>query len=94
MEFKFNHFNFNVKNLDESLKFYSEALGLTEVRRKASSDGDFILAFLSDGSGSFSLELSANFISPLKLRIWKPLSKSTVRWAASAMKTRTWGSIS
>ena len=58
MEFNFNHFNFNVKNLDESLKFYSEALGLTEVRRKASSDGDFVLAFLSDGSGSFSLELT------------------------------------
>ena len=26
--FTFNHFNFNVKNLDTSLKFYKEALGL------------------------------------------------------------------
>lgn len=34
MEYKFNHFNFNVKNLDESIKFYNEALGLKEIRRK------------------------------------------------------------
>lgn len=26
--FTFNHFNFNVKNLEDSLRFYDEALGL------------------------------------------------------------------
>ena len=43
MEYKFNHFNFNVKNLDESIKFYNEALGLKEIRRKEASDGTFSL---------------------------------------------------
>ena len=32
--FHFNHFNFNVLNLEKSLQFYQEALGLHEVRRK------------------------------------------------------------
>lgn len=58
MEYRFNHFNFNVKNLDESIKFYSEALGLNEIRRKSAKDGSFTIAFLSDGSGTFSLELT------------------------------------
>ena len=30
----FNHFNFNVSDLDKSLAFYKEALGLEPVRRK------------------------------------------------------------
>ena len=33
--FAFNHFNFNVKNMEESLKFYDEALGLKPVRLRA-----------------------------------------------------------
>ncbi len=57
MDYKFNHFNFNVKNLDESIKFYNEALGLREIRRKEASDGSFTIAFLGAGSGNFSLEL-------------------------------------
>ena len=32
--FAFNHFNFNVLDLDRSLKFYDEALGLKPVREK------------------------------------------------------------
>ena len=37
--FSFNHFNFNVSDLDKSLAFYREALGLTEVRRTVAEDG-------------------------------------------------------
>lgn len=55
MEYKFNHFNFNVKNLDESIKFYNEALGLKEIRRKEASDGSFTIVFMGDGSGTFFL---------------------------------------
>lgn len=55
MEYKFNHFNFNVKNLDESIKFYNEALGLKEIRRKEASDGSFTIVFMGDGSGTFLL---------------------------------------
>ena len=34
--FTFNHFNFNVLDLNKSMEFYSKALGLKEVRRKDS----------------------------------------------------------
>lgn len=56
--FKFNHFNFNVLDLEKSLKFYKEALGLGEVRRKEAEDGSYKLVYLGDGEGHFSLELT------------------------------------
>ena len=59
MTFTFAHNNFNVLDLDKSLAFYKEALGLTEVRRVAAEDGSFILVYLGDASGSaYSLELT------------------------------------
>ena len=39
MKFTFAHNNFNVIDLDKSLKFYEEALGLKEVRRKDATTG-------------------------------------------------------
>jgi lactoylglutathione lyase len=56
--FKFNHFNFNVLDLERSLKFYDEALGLKPVREKEASDGSFKLVFVGDGKSDFSLELT------------------------------------
>ena len=50
MKFTFAHNNFNVIDLDKSLKFYEEALGLKEVRRKEAADGSFILVYLGDDS--------------------------------------------
>ena len=58
MKFEFNNFNFNVFDLEKSMNFYKEALGLTEVKRKESSDGSFILVYLGDGVTDFSLELT------------------------------------
>ena len=56
---KFNHFNFNVLDLDRSLAFYKEALNLSPVREKEASDGSFKLIFLGDEAGSpFQLELT------------------------------------
>ena len=57
--FAFNHFNFNVSDLDKSLQFYKDALGLEEVRRKEASDGSFTIVFLGDGKTGFRLELTA-----------------------------------
>jgi len=54
--FTFNHFNFNVKDLDASLKFYKEALGLEPV--KVSDKENFTLVFLGDGKTGFRLELT------------------------------------
>jgi len=59
MKYYFQHFNFNVLDLEKSMKFYEEALGLTESRRRVAEDGSFILVFLKDNCGSpFELELT------------------------------------
>ncbi len=58
MKFTFAHNNFNVIDLEKSLKFYEEALGLTEVRRKEASDGSYIIVFLGDGTSAHKLELT------------------------------------
>ena len=49
----FNHFNFNVTDLDKSIQFYRDALGLETVRRKEAEDGSFIIVFLGDGETDF-----------------------------------------
>ena len=58
MKFKFIHNNFNVMDLEKSLAFYREALGLEEVRRVNGPDGQFILVYLGDGTTSHTLELT------------------------------------
>ena len=54
--FTFNHFNFNVKDLEKSLKFYKEALSLEPV--KINDQPDFTLVYLGDGKTGFRLELT------------------------------------
>ena len=58
MQFTFAHNNFNVRDLDRSLAFYQEALGLSEVRRISPDDGSFIIVYLSDGKSAHQLELT------------------------------------
>ena len=58
MQFKLVHTNLNVLDLEKSLKFYKEALGLAEIRRKTAQDGSFTIVFLSDGTGGGELELT------------------------------------
>lgn len=58
MKFTFNHFNFNVVDLDRSISFYEKALGLSVKRTKEASDGRFILTFLEDRETQFTLELT------------------------------------
>ena len=53
---KFNHFNFNVLDLDRSIAFYREALGLEIVREKVRPD--FKLVFLGEKYTEFQLELT------------------------------------
>lgn len=48
--FRFAHNNLNVFDLDKSLNFYREALGLQEVNRIGG--GDFTIVYLGDAHGS------------------------------------------
>jgi len=61
---KFDHYNFNVLDLEKSIAFYEKALGLKVSHQKKAEDGSFILTYLTDGSTGFSLELTW-------LREWK-----------------------
>lgn len=56
MNFKMVHENYNVSNLETSLKFYEEALGLKEVRRNAQED--FIIVYIANEQSDFELELT------------------------------------
>lgn len=58
MNFKMVHENYNVADLDKSLKFYREALGLTEKRRKTADDGSFIIVYVGNDEADFELELT------------------------------------
>ena len=55
---RFDHFNFNVLDLERSLKFYSQALDLKPVEEKNAEDGSFRLVYLGDGESDFRLELT------------------------------------
>ena len=55
---EFNHFNFNVLDLEKSIAFYKEAIGLSVVREKEASDGSFKIVYLGDGRTGFNLELT------------------------------------
>ena len=56
--FTFNHYNYNVLDLEKSMAFYAAALGLKEVRRKEAPDGSWKLVYLGDGKSDFTLELT------------------------------------
>jgi len=54
----FDHFNINVVDLEKSIAFYKEALGLKEKHRKEADDGSFTLVYLTDQVTGFLLELT------------------------------------
>ena len=58
MKFTFAHNNINVVDLDKSIAFYREALGLEVLRGKTASDGSFRLVFMGDGVTNHQLELT------------------------------------
>jgi lactoylglutathione lyase len=58
VKFKFAHFNFNVLDLQKSIQFYQDALGLTVKRSKEAADGSYIITFLEDRESDFYLELT------------------------------------
>ena len=63
MKTRFLHNNINVLNLGRSIKFYEEALGLKEVRRKETPS--FTLVYLGDG-GQTPHELELTWLKERK----------------------------
>jgi len=58
MKAKYIHTNINVLDLDKSLKFYEQALGLKEKRRYNHSEGRFTLVYLTDEQSEIEIELT------------------------------------
>ncbi|NLV88487.1 MAG: lactoylglutathione lyase [Tissierellia bacterium] len=61
MKYKFLHTCIRVMDLEKSLKFYTEALGLKETRRKDFPEDEFTLVYLSDEDGLYEVELTYNY---------------------------------
>jgi lactoylglutathione lyase len=58
LKFKMYHNNFNVLDLERSLKFYEEALGLKVVREIDDPEGSYKLRFLANDQSDHQLELT------------------------------------
>jgi len=56
---KLAHTMIRVKDLDATLDFYTDFIGLTEVRRKEIGD-EATLIFLTDAAESYTIELTVN----------------------------------
>lgn len=55
---KLDHFNINITDIERSLKFYKEALGLEVLKQKKAPDDSFILTYIGHPDGPVSLELT------------------------------------
>ena len=99
----FQHFNFNVLDLDKSQTFYKNALDLEVVREYVPEDGSFELVYLGDGKTSFQLELTwlrdrtepynlgeCEFHLAFVTTTTRGSTPGTRRWDASATRTPTW----
>lgn len=58
---KFLHTMIRVRNIEESLDFYINKLGLIEVNRKEVPQGKFTLIFLATAIGEAEIELTYNW---------------------------------
>lgn len=61
MAVKMLHTCIRVMDLEKSLKFYREALGLVETRRKDFPEHKFTLVYLSNEIGGYEIELTYNY---------------------------------
>lgn len=58
MKFHFNHFNVNVSDVERSMTFYREALGLEKVGEIDHPDKGYTITYLSAPGENFRLELT------------------------------------
>ncbi|MGL5414094.1 MAG: lactoylglutathione lyase [Clostridium sp.] len=61
MTVKMLHTCIRVKDLEASLKFYKDGLGLVETRKKDFPEHKFTLVYLSNVQGGYEIELTYNY---------------------------------
>ncbi|MDF2613030.1 MAG: Glyoxalase/bleomycin resistance protein/dioxygenase [Clostridia bacterium] len=61
MQYKMLHTCLRVMDLEKSLMFYKNALGLKEVKRKDFKEHKFTLVFLTDETKAYEVELTYNY---------------------------------
>lgn len=61
MQYKMLHTCLRVMDLEKSLAFYKDALGLMEVNRKDFKEHQFTLVFLTDEAQAYEIELTYNY---------------------------------
>ena len=61
MSIKMLHTCIRVMDLEKSLEFYKNALGLVETRRKDFPEHKFTLVYLSDVPGGYEVDLTYNY---------------------------------
>lgn len=58
MNFKAVHNNYNVFELEKSMRFYETALGLHETGRIAPEDGSFLIVYMGNSQSEHLVELT------------------------------------
>ena len=58
---KYLHTMIRVQNLESTLDFFINKLGMMEIRRRESPEGRFTLVFLATGPGESTIELTYNW---------------------------------
>lgn len=61
MKCKMLHTCIRVMDLEKSMKFYTEALGLIEIGRRDFPEHEFTLVFLTDEDRNYEIELTYNY---------------------------------
>ncbi len=61
---KYLHAMLRIRNVDESLHFFRDLLGLVETRRTEHAEGRFTLIFLATAAGEPEVELTYNWDVP------------------------------
>ncbi|MFV0504152.1 MAG: VOC family protein [Lachnospirales bacterium] len=75
---KMLHTCIRVMDLEKSIKFYTEVLGLEETRKKDHSDHGFVLVYLSDENKHYELELTYNIGQETSYEIGNGFSHTAV----------------
>lgn len=89
MNFKMVHTEVHVLDLDASLAFYKEALGLEPVREKGPEDGSWKIVFLENDQTDFQLELTWTSAAPSPMITAAETFTSRLPWTITTRRLRT-----